>query len=198
VSPANPDFLPNKDNVKAFKTPAAWGAWLKTKHARSTGLWVRLYKKNSGIPSIDYAQTLDEALCWGWIDGQKRGYDEQSFLQRFSPRGPRSPWSQINRTHIARLIKEKRMQAPGLAQVKAAQADGRWDKAYESQSTAEVPADFLKALSKDKKALAFFKTLNKANLYAIHYRLHTAKKPETRARRFEQCLQMMKEGKRFH
>jgi len=197
VSP-NADFLPNKSNVKAFATPKLWAAWLKAHHAKSTGLWVRLYKKNSGVKSIDYAQTLDEALCWGWIDGQKRGYDEASFLQRFSPRTARSPWSQINRGHIARLTKEKRLRAPGLAQVKAAQADGRWDQAYAGQSQAEVPADFLKALAKDKQALAFFKTLNRANQFAIHYRLHTAKKPETRTRRFEQLLRMMKEGKKIH
>jgi uncharacterized protein YdeI (YjbR/CyaY-like superfamily) len=191
-------FLPTAANTKPFATPQAWGAWLKANHAKSDGLWVRLFKKDSGVKSINYAQALDEALCWGWIDGQKRGYDAQSFLQRFSPRGPRSGWSQINRGHIARLTREKRMRAPGLAQVAAAQEDGRWDAAYAGQKEAAVPADFLKALAKDKAALAFFKSLNKANHFAVYHRLHTAKKPETRQRRFEALLAMMRAGKKLH
>jgi uncharacterized protein YdeI (YjbR/CyaY-like superfamily) len=191
-------FLPSAANTKPFATPKAWAAWLKANGARSDGLWVKLYKKDSGVASINYAQALDEALCWGWIDGQKRSCDAKSWLQRFSPRGPRSAWSKINVGHVARLTKEKRMKAPGLAQVAAAKKDGRWEAAYASASQAQVPDDFLKALAKDKRALAFFKSLNKANHYAIYYRLQSAKKPETRARRFDLLLKMMKSGQKIY
>jgi uncharacterized protein YdeI (YjbR/CyaY-like superfamily) len=185
-------------DVRAFSTPKAWGAWLRKHHAGSPGLWIKLYKKGSGVPTITHAQALDEALCWGWIDGQAKPLDDQAWLQRFTPRRSRSGWSKRNRDHVARLAKEGRMQPAGLAQVAAAKADGRWEQAYDSPSASQVPADFLQALVEHKKAEAFFKTLNRANLYAISYRLQTAKKPETRARRFQQILQMMKEGKKHH
>lgn len=192
--------IPSKkeDPILAFASPKLWAAWLKKHHAQPEGLWIRHFKKASGIASVTYAEALDEALCWGWIDGQKKPYDSQSWLQRYCARRPRSLWSKRNREHIARLTQEKRMQPAGLAQVQAAQADGRWDAAYDAASMAEVPADFLKALARHKGALAFFKTLNKANRYAISYRLQTAKKPETRARRFELLVQMMKESKKIH
>lgn len=189
---------PGKKNVRAFPTPKHFGAWLKKNHAASPGLWIKFYKKKSGTRSITYADALDEALCWGWIDGQARPFDDASWLQRFSPRRSRSSWSRRNRDHVARLTKEGRMQPRGLAEVAAAKKDGRWKQAYDSPSASKVPADFMKALAADKKAQAFFKTLNRANLYAISYRLQTAKKPETRARRFEQILQMMKDEKKFH
>jgi uncharacterized protein YdeI (YjbR/CyaY-like superfamily) len=188
----------SKEPIQAFITPDRWAAWLKKHHAQPEGIWLRHYKKASGIATVTYAQALDEALCWGWIDGQKKPYDKVSWLQRYCARRARSNWSKRNREHVARLLKEKRMQAPGLAQVKAAQADGRWDAAYDPSSTAQVPADLLKALAGHKAALAFFKSLNKANLFAISYRLQTAKKPETRARRLGLIVQMMKDGKRFH
>lgn len=197
-APAAKDFAPHAGNIRPFATPKALGAWLRRHHADSSGLWIKFYKKSSGVRSITYAQALDEALCWGWIDGQARPFDEQAWLQRFTPRRARSGWSKRNRTHVARLTKEGRMQPSGLAEVAAAKADGRWEKAYDSPSASQVPADFLKALAEDGKAESFFKTLNRANLYAITYRLQTAKKPETRARRFEQILRMMKEGKKFH
>jgi uncharacterized protein YdeI (YjbR/CyaY-like superfamily) len=193
----NEEFAPHAGNSRPFTSPKAWGAWLKRNHAMSTGLWVRFFKKASGTPSITYAQALDEALCWGWIDGQARPFDETSWLQRYSPRRVHSPWSKRNREHIARLEREGRMQASGMAAVAAAKADGRWHRAYDSPSVSEVPEDFVRALTKHKKAFAFFKGLNRANLYAISYRLQTAKKPETRHRRFEQILQMMNEGRRF-
>jgi uncharacterized protein YdeI (YjbR/CyaY-like superfamily) len=192
------DFAPHAGNVRAFSTPKAWGAWLREHHAGSPGIWIRFYKKQSGVRTITHAQALDEALCWGWIDGQAKPLDDQAWLQRFTPRRSRSGWSKRNRDHVARLTKEGRMQPSGLAEVAAAKADGRWKQAYDSPSASRVPADFLKALVEHRKAEAFFKTLNRANLYAISYRLQTAKKPETRARRFEQILQMMKEGKKFH
>jgi uncharacterized protein YdeI (YjbR/CyaY-like superfamily) len=197
-APAAKDFAPHAGNVRAFSTAKAWGAWLRKQHADSPGLWIRFYKKRSGVPSITYAEALDEALCWGWIDGQAMPLDEQGWLQRFTPRRRRSGWSKRNRDHVARLTKEGRMQPSGLAQVAAAKADGRWKQAYDSPNASQVPADFLKALVEHGKAEAFFKTLNRANLYAISYRLQTARKPETRARRFEQIVQMMKDGKKFH
>ncbi|MBS2031252.1 MAG: YdeI/OmpD-associated family protein [Deltaproteobacteria bacterium] len=192
--------MPSKPNQKylAFKTPEAWAAWLQEHHASSTGLWIKFFKKGSGVATVTYDQALDEALCWGWIDGQLKPFDDTAFLRRFTPRGPRSGWAKRNRDHVERLTREGRMKPSGLAQVEAAKADGRWDAAYDSPSASEVPADFLAALAKHKKAEAFFNTLNKANRYAISYRLQTAKKPETRARRFEQLLQMMKDGKRLH
>jgi uncharacterized protein YdeI (YjbR/CyaY-like superfamily) len=194
----NEEFAPHAGNSRPFASPEAWASWLERNHALSTGLWVRFFKKGSGTSSITRAQALDEALCWGWIDGQARPLDETSWLQRYSPRRARSPWSKRNREHVARLEREGRMQPSGMAAVAAAKADGRWHRAYDSPSGSEVPEDFVRALAAHKKALAFFKGLNRANLYAISYRLQTAKKPETRQRRFEQILQMMKEGRKFH
>jgi uncharacterized protein YdeI (YjbR/CyaY-like superfamily) len=188
----------SREESRAFPTPKAWGAWLKKHHAASPGLWIKLYKKSSGVRSITHAQALDEALCWGWIDGQARPLDDRSWLQRFTPRRSRSTWSKRNRDHVARLITESRMQPSGLAEVSLAKADGRWKQAYDSPSASKLPKDFLEALAGHKRAEAFFKTLNRANLYAISYRLQTAKKPETRARRFHRLLQMMKQGKKLH
>jgi uncharacterized protein YdeI (YjbR/CyaY-like superfamily) len=182
----------------AFASAKTWAAWLKKQHAKSAGVWIKFFKKASGVPTVSYAQALDEALCWGWIDGQARPFDDDAYLQRFSPRRPRSGWSKRNCDHVTRLEKEGRIQPSGAAQVAAAKADGRWEQAYDSPSQAKVPDDFLQALAKHKGAEAFFKTLNRANQYSISYRLQTARRPETRARRFDQILQMMKEGEKFH
>jgi uncharacterized protein YdeI (YjbR/CyaY-like superfamily) len=182
--------------IKAFTTSATWAAWLKKHHDSSAGLWLRLYKKGSGTRSVNYAQALDEALCWGWIDGQARPFDETSWLTRFTPRRARSAWSKRNREHVARLQSEGRIQPSGWAQVQAAQADGRWDQAYDSPANAKVPDDFLQALADDIKALEFFQTLNRSNQYAIAYRLQTAKQAATRQRRFDVLLAMMKAGQR--
>ena len=184
--------------VRAFASFQRWEAWLVKNHQRSSGLWLRLYKKGSGIPSVSYAEALDGALCCGWIDAQKDKFDAGSWLQRFCPRRPKSQWSKRNIAHVARLTKAGRMQAAGLAEVAAAKKDGRWAAAYDPPSQHEVPADFLAALAKDKKALAFFATLNRANTYGIAYRLQTAKKPETRARRFEALLALLKKGQKLH
>lgn len=162
------------------------------------GIWLKIAKKASGIASVTYVEALDEALCYGWIDGQRRSYDEMTFLQKFTRRGPRCVWSKINTGHIERLVREGQMQPAGLAAVDAAKADGRWAKAYPSSRSAEVPADFLTALGKHKKALAFFETLNKANRFAISYRLNDAKKPETRKRRLKQFVEMMKRSEKLH
>ena len=159
---------------------------------------MQLAKKNSGIPSITYAEALDEALCFGWIDGQKKSHDAQSWLQKFTRRGRRSVWSQINLGHIARLTKEGRMQPAGQATVDTAKADGRWQRAYASPPGAEIPTDFLAAIATHAGAKALFHTLNKTNHYAIYFRLSSAKRPETRARRFEQLLGMRKRGEKLH
>ncbi|HEY6082702.1 MAG TPA: YdeI/OmpD-associated family protein, partial [Chitinophagaceae bacterium] len=148
--------------------------------------------------SIIYAEALDEALCYGWIDGQLNKHDEDSYLQKFTPRGPKSVWSMRNTEHVKRLGEEGRMKPAGLKQVEAAMADGRWEKAYESPGKITVPEDFLKALSKNKKAKAFFDTLNKVNSYAIAWRLQTAKKAETREKRMKQILEMLSKEQKFH
>jgi uncharacterized protein YdeI (YjbR/CyaY-like superfamily) len=184
--------------VRAFVAAHTWHTWLEENQKRSGGIWLRIYKKDSGKKTVTYAEALDEALCYGWIDGQRKGYDDESFLQMFTPRRAKSMWSKRNREHIERLIKEKRMTTTGQAEVDAAKADGRWEKAYDGSSTMTVPEDFITALKKDKKAYEFFKTLNKTNTYAIAWRLHTAMKPETRAKRMESLLTMMKEGRKIH
>ncbi len=184
--------------IIVFESANKWQSWLEKNHTNLTGIWVKLAKKDSGIASITYAQALDEALCYGWIDGQIKAFDEQYWLQKFTPRRPRSIWSKVNIGHVERLIKENRMQPTGLAAVTAAKADGRWSQAYDSPKNMVIPDDFLKELSKSKQAEAFFKTLNKANTYAIAWRLQTAKKPETRARRMQVLLEMMAKGQRLH
>jgi uncharacterized protein YdeI (YjbR/CyaY-like superfamily) len=181
-----------------FKTAADFRRWLEKNHADSEGIWLRIFKKNSGRPSLTYPEALDEALCHGWIDGLKKSYDELSWIQRFTRRRPRSGWSKLNTQHVERLVKAGVMTPAGMEAVEAAKCDGRWQAAYSAPRDARVPEDFLEALSKNKKAMAFFRSLNKANIYALVYRLQTAKKPETRARRFKLFLQMMREGKRFH
>ena len=192
------DFAPHDGNTRAFATGKSWGTWLAKHHATSTGIWVRLFKKGSRIRSVSRDQALDEALCWGWIDGQGKPFDDQSWLQRFTPRRPRSGWSKRNREHVARLEREGRMQPNGRAEVDAARKDGRWQQAYDPPTTSEVPPDFRQAIADDDQALAFFNSLNRANLYAISYRLQTARTPATRQRRFDKMVQMMKDGKAFH
>ena len=188
-----------ESQTRTFETQKDWEAWLSKNHAScEEGIWLRMYKKDTKIPSINYAQALEEALCYGWIDGQKKSYDAQSWLQRFTPRRKKSGWSQINIGHIERLTKDGRMQPAGIVQVEAAKADGRWEKAYAPASTMVVPEDFLLELKKHKKAYIFYQTLNKANLYAIFYRLTTAKKPETVARRKTDIIAMLERGEAIH
>jgi uncharacterized protein YdeI (YjbR/CyaY-like superfamily) len=182
----------------AFKSPSEFSSWLSKHHGSSDGIWLRIFKKNSKVETVTYDEALDEALCYGWIDGQKKPYDEQSWLQKFTPRRLKSVWSKRNKERVARLIKLKRMKPAGLKQVERAKADGRWDKAYNSPKDMEVPNDFLKELSKNKKAEAFFKTLNRANTYAIAWRLQTAKKPETREKRKKILLAMMARNQKLH
>lgn len=184
--------------ILPFASPALFRAWLKKHHATSPGIWLRFYKKGSGTKTIVYAEALDEALCFGWIDSQLKKLDAESYIQRFSPRRPKGLWSKRNREHITRLIEEKRMMPAGLKEVETAKADGRWDQAYDAPKNMETPADLLQALSKNKKALAFFKTLNKTNTYAINWRLQTAKKAETREKRLKAIVEMLAEGRAIH
>jgi uncharacterized protein YdeI (YjbR/CyaY-like superfamily) len=181
-----------------FKTSAEFRRWLEINHAVSDGIWLRIFKKDSGKKSITYAEALDQSLCYGWIDGQKQAHDECSWLQKFTPRRAKSGWSKINTEHAERLIKARQMTRGGLEAVAAAKADGRWQAAYDSPRSAVLLEDFLKALGKNKKAKAFFETLNKANIYSIVYRLQTAKKPETREKRMKMILEMLARGEKFH
>ncbi len=184
--------------LKAFPTATRFEAWLKANHATADGLRLRLFKKDAGTKTVSYAEALDAALCYGWIDGQKRSLDAESWIQIFTPRRARSIWSKKNQEHVARLIAEKRMRPAGQAAIDAAKADGRWERAYDSPKNMTVPADFLAAVQKHKKAAAHFATLNKANTYAIAWRLQTAKRPETRVKRFAALLAMLKRGEKLH
>lgn len=179
-------------NAKAFET------WLKKHHASSDGLWLQIAKRGADEPSVTYAEAVEIALCWGWIDGQKKGLDDQHFLQRFTPRRARSVWSKVNVEKVAALIAAGRMQAPGLAQVDAAKADGRWARAYDGAKTSVVPDDLQAALDAQPQARAFFATLNASNRYAVLWRIQTAVKPETRARRIEQLVDMLARGEAIH
>jgi uncharacterized protein YdeI (YjbR/CyaY-like superfamily) len=193
-TPKTPAEIP----VILFATPKDWEAWLKANHAESSGLWLRLAKKNSGMESVNYAEALDVALCYGWIDGQSKSYDEATWLQKFTPRGKKSIWSKINREKVAALIKSKRMKAAGLKAVESAKQDGRWDAAYDSPSKATVPEDFQAALDQNAKAKAFFATLTGANRYAILFRIQTAKKAETREKRIRQFIEMLEKHETIH
>lgn len=184
--------------IAAFRSGREFRTWLVRHRAGSPGLWVRIYKKGSGVPTVTYAEALDEALCFGWIDAQKQPYDEHSWLQRFTPRRPKSGWSKRNTEHAERLIRSGEMTPAGLREVEAAKADDRWRAAYDSPARAAVPEDFLRLLAKNRRAHALFAGLNKANLYAIAYRLQTAKKPETRETRMRAIIEMLARGEKFH
>lgn len=181
-----------------FADSESWRQWLATNYTRQEGIWLQFFKKDSGVATINYDQALDGALCYGWIDGQMKKFDDKSYLQKFTPRRARSMWSKRNREHIERLIKAELMRAPGLKEIEAAKQDGRWDMAYDKPSTMAMPDDFLQALAKEPKAEAFYKTLNKANVYAIAWRLQTAKKPETRQKRFDILLAKLARGEKLH
>jgi len=192
----------NKDAdtpVKSFSSSKQWKEWLAMNYATfNNGIWLRIFKKVSGEKTITYDEALDEALCFGWIDGQKKTNDEKSWLQKFTPRRSKSIWSKRNKARVALLIEEKRMKPSGLKEIETAKKDGRWDKAYDSPSQMEIPPDFLAILEKDQQAYEFFKKLNKANIYAIAWRLQTAKTSETREKRMGTLLEMMKNGQKLH
>lgn len=188
----------SKPEILSFKTAKEFEKWLKKNHSAHKGMWLRFFKKDSGVRTINYEEAINEALCYGWIDGQANKYDEQSWLQRFTPRRPKSIWSERNKDRVKKLIRVGKMKAAGLAEVEKAKADGRWDKAYAPPSKMKIPDDFLKALTKNKKAEAFFEMLNKTNTFAIAFRLHTAKKEETRQRRMKNIIDMLARGEKFH
>lgn len=181
-----------------FATAADWRTWLAQEHARSEGLLLRIYKKDSGVASVSYAEALDQALCFGWIDGVKLPHDARSWLQRFTPRRPRSKWSKRNTEHVARLQAAGAMAAAGLHQLELAKADGRWAAAYDSPANMRVQPDFLAALAGNARARAFFATLSRTNLFSIAYRVHDAKRPETRRARIAMIVAMLARGETIH
>lgn len=184
--------------ILPFGSRASWESWLAENHETSKGLWLKIAKKGSGVETVSYAEALDAALCYGWIDGQKGRFDEDYWLQRFTPRKPRSKWSKVNREKATKLTESGEMKPSGLREVERAMADGRWDAAYEPQSKATVPEDLQRALEKNEAARELFFTLDSANKYAILYSIQDAKKPETRARRIEKHVTMLAEGKKVH
>ncbi|MGH7135937.1 MAG: YdeI/OmpD-associated family protein [Pirellulales bacterium] len=183
---------------RSFRSSKELRAWLAKEHTRATGLLLRIYKKDSGIASVTYAEALEQALCFGWIDGQKLPLDAKSWIQKFTPRRSKSGWSKKNVAHVDRLIQASQMRPAGLKEVEAARADGRWAAAYDSPANATVPPEFVKGLARNIKAKQFFSTLNRANLYAIAYRLQTAKRPETRTKRIKLIIEMLARGEKFH
>lgn len=181
-----------------FDDQAAWAAWLDEHHADSPGVWMRVAKKGAPYASVSYAEALDVALCYGWIDSQKKTFDQHSFLQKFGPRGARSIWSKVNREKVHALTEAGRMKPAGLLAVESGKADGRWDAAYDPASTATVSDDLRAALDANPKAKEFFATLNGANRYAILFRVQTARKPETRARRIATLVEMLERNEKIH
>ena len=190
----NRDMLP----LRSFRSSQELRAWLAKEHARATNLFLLIYKKDSGVVSVTYAEALDQALCFGWIDGQKLPLDGISWVQKFTPRRSKSGWSKRNITHVNRLIQAGQMTPAGLKQVEVAKADGRWAAAYDSPANATVPPEFMKELARNTKAKQFFSTLNRANLYAIAYRLQTAKRSETKSKRMKLIIEMLARGEKFH
>jgi uncharacterized protein YdeI (YjbR/CyaY-like superfamily) len=184
--------------VLAFKSQHAFDAWLTSQGADSRGLWLKVAKKSAGIASVSKDEAVDTALCHGWIDGQLDSFDDKYWLIRFTPRQSTSKWSEKNRARALELVASGRMRAKGQSEIERARTDGRWDAAYAAQSTAQVPEDLNRALSKNKRAKAFFETLNSQNRYAILYRIHGAKKPETRAARIDKFVAMLDEGKTIY
>lgn len=193
-----PPVVPDPKSIRAFTDEAAFERWLAENHDRKSELFLRIYKKDSGVATVTYAQALDVALCWGWIDGLKKSYDELSFLQRFTPRKGKSNWSQINREHVARLTKAGRMTEHGQRHIDAAKGDGRWQAAYASPSKLEIPPDLLTAIEAVPRALATFRTLNRVNLYALAYRTLHVKTPAGRATAIRRFVDMLARGETPH
>jgi uncharacterized protein YdeI (YjbR/CyaY-like superfamily) len=189
--------IPNSKRIKTFKSEAAFEAWLRANHARETEIWLRIYKKGSGKPTVTNTEALDVALCWGWIDGIRKAFDDESFLQRYSPRRPRSIWSQINRGHVGRLIGAGRMKPAGQRQVDAAKADGRWEAAYapiRAATEASIPADLRAAIDANPRARKTFQTLGRMNLFALAFRTNNMKTPGGRARKIAELVAMLARG----
>jgi len=184
--------------IRLFSDPAELEGWLEENHDSAAGVWLKIAKKGAPERSVTYGEALELALCFGWIDSQKRGFDETHFMQRFTPRRPRGRWSKINREKAEALVEAGRMRPAGIAEVEAAKADGRWEAAYEGQRTAEVPPDLRRELDASPAAAEFFAGLDGANRYAILYRLDEAKKPETRERRLRKFVAMLERGEKVH
>jgi uncharacterized protein YdeI (YjbR/CyaY-like superfamily) len=184
--------------IASFENQRTWEAWLDEHHADTKGVWLKIAKKETHIPSVSYLEALDSAICFGWIDGQKASFNDKYWLQKFTPRRPKSIWSKANCEKATALIAQARMKPAGMRQVELAKADGRWDSAYESQSKIEIPDDFQRELDKNQKAKTFFGTLNSVNRYAILFRIHTAKKPETRAARIHKFIEMLSKRQKIH
>ena len=193
-----PKRTSSEKEIRLFAKPSDWEAWLAGNHGSSQGVWLRLGKKGSRTRSVTYAEALEVALCYGWIDGQKLGESEQAWLQRFLPRSARSIWSRINREKAQALIARGRMQPAGHAAIDVAKKNGNWDAAYESPKAATVPPDFQAALDANPQAREFFDALDRANRYAILFRIQTVKKPETRARKIQEFIHMLKRRERIH
>ena len=189
--------IPNPKKIRAFRSEAAFETWLRANHARETEIWLRIYKKGTGKPTVTNAQALDVALCWGWIDGIRKRFDDECFLQRYTPRRPRSIWSQINREHVARLTAAGRMKPPGQRQVDAAKADGRWNAAYapiRSATPATIPDDLRAAIDANSRARKTFQTLGRLNLFALAFRTNNMKTPAGRARKIASLVAMLARG----
>lgn len=181
-----------------FESEKEWREWLSRHYTQTEGVWMKVAKKSAGVKSITIGDALDTALCYGWIDGQRRSYDDAFYLQKYTPRRPKSLWSKVNIAKVEALIAAGRMQESGFAAIAAAKADGRWDAAYASQRTAETPPELEAALAKNPKAKAFYETLNKTNRYAVIWRLLTAKTEKTKQARLEKMIAMLEDGKTFH
>ena len=181
-----------------FANKKKWADWLAKQHGKSVGVWLKLAKKDSGIATVTYDEAVESALCYGWIDGQKKGFDDKYWLQKFTPRGPKSIWSKINTEKVERLIKSGEMKPAGLKAIEAAKKDGRWAQAYESQKNISVSQDFQSALNKNKKAKAFFDTLKSSERYSFLFRIHTAKKAETRAKLIRKFVEMLEKNEKVH
>ncbi len=190
----NGDTLP----TMTFETQQNWEAWLEAHHAETQGIWLKIAKKEAGVPSVTYAEAIEVALCFGWIDGQKAAFDAAFWLQKFTPRRPKSIWSRVNRDKAMALIAEGRMRPAGMEQIEQAKADGRWDAAYQSQRAMTFPDDFQRALDANPRAKEFFATLNSGNRYAILFRIETAKRSETRAARIEKFIAMLANHEKIH
>jgi uncharacterized protein YdeI (YjbR/CyaY-like superfamily) len=190
--------VPNPDHIGSFPDAAAFERWLAANHGTAPEIWLKLYKKASGVPTVSYAEAVDIALCWGWIDGQKKPFDATAFLQRFCQRGGKSIWSQRNIAHVERLTAAGRMQPPGLAQVEAARADGRWRRAYAAGRDMQMPPDLLAAIAENPEAQKTFATLNRQNLFALAFRLGNLKTPAGRARKIAGFVDMLARGESLH
>jgi uncharacterized protein YdeI (YjbR/CyaY-like superfamily) len=188
----------NPSPVKHFKSKQDWAGWLEKNHRKSAGLWLRIAKKGSRLRSVSYQEAVEVALCYGWIDGQKRPENDEAWLQRFVSRSSRSIWSKINREKALALMASGEMKAPGLEAIETAKKNGRWEAAYDSPSGASVPADFQKALDANPRAAAFFKTLDGPNRYGVLWRIQTVKKAETRARKIEHFIGMLERREKIH